>query len=252
MNNAELKTRARADLKGNYWMAFLTTLIFTIIQYVAQNIGQSIGFAVTGTSIDYSKYMQYIQDGDTERATNMVLEAYYNPATSTIVFIIGVLVTLFVLNHITIGHNKAYVNLSKTGAFNIGDLFGGFKNYGSILKTMFFYDLYLSLWSLLFVIPGIVKTYSYYMVPYILAENPGIDTKRAFEISKQTMNGEKGKAFYMHLSFIGWVLLGVIACCIGVYFVMPYPNATYAQFYRYVKQKSLATGIATPADYAEA
>ena len=66
------------------------------------------------------------------------------------------------------------------------------------------------------------------------------------------MNGEKANLFVLGLSFIGWFLLGVLCCCIGCYFVYPYYDASRAEFYAYVKEKSLATGIATPADYGEA
>lgn len=82
-----------------------------------------------------------------------------------------------------------------TGTF--GNLLDGFKSghYGNVVKTMFFYDLYIALWSLLLVVPGIIKSYEYRMVPYILAENPGMDSKQVFEISKRMMNGQKMETF---------------------------------------------------------
>ena len=72
---------------------------------------------------------------------------------------------------------------------------------------MFLRDLFTALWSLLLVVPGIVKHYEYLMVPYIIAENPAMDYKEAFQISKQMMDGEKMEAFIMDLSFLGWYLL---------------------------------------------
>lgn len=250
MTNAEFKTRARADLKGYYWLAFLTTFIYTTLSGLGNSIGQRIGTFITGTSIDYQKYIEYMSKGDSERAMEVISEAYNNPVASMVTSLITLIVVIFVINHLSVGHKIVYLNASDRGSLEIGDLFAGFKHYGKILKTMFFYVLYIYLWSLLFIIPGIVKSYSYYMVPYIMAENPNISTQRAFEISKKTMNGEKGKAFYMHLSFIGWYILGFFACCIGIYFVNPYALATYTQFYKYVKSKALATGIATPEDFA--
>ena len=88
----------------------------------------------------------------------------------------------------------------------------GFLN-GAYLRnvaTIFCRDLYTALWTLCLVIPGIVKSYEYKMIPYILAENPRISRKRAFEISKNMMDGEKWNAFVLDLSFIGWNLLSTI------------------------------------------
>ena len=179
------------------------------------------------------------------------MQTTQNPIFSLLGYAVSICVAIFFLNILIVGMKKMFLRARITRKADIADMFGMFSSYGSVMKTMFFYDLYIWLWSLLFIIPGIIKTYSYYMVPYILAENPGISTDRAFEISKRTMDGEKGKAFYMHLSFLGWYILGFFACCIGIMFVNPYANATYAEFYAYVKQKSLSTGIATPADYGE-
>ena len=82
----------------------------------------------------------------------------------------------------------------------------GFRSghYGNIVLTMFLRDLYIVLWTLLFIVPGIVKSYEYMMVPYILAENPGMDQKEVFQISREMMNGQKWNAFVLDLSFIGW------------------------------------------------
>ena len=75
---------------------------------------------------------------------------------------------------------------------------------------MFLKGLFQGLWSLLFVIPGIIKSYEYRMIPYILSENPNISRKRAFEISKQMMKGNKWDTFVLDLSFIGWQILSGI------------------------------------------
>ena len=253
MENSQLKLNAKAVLKTTYWMSFLATFIFALISGVSSYI-QNFIRGLGGGSVDYNDYIEYMSRGDYDRALESLEGAnqYSNPGLSTLAYIVGIAITIFVLNIISVGLHKLFINARKTRKADLGDMFSMFSSYTPVMKTMFFYDLYIWLWSLLFLIPGIVKMYSYYMVPYIIAENPGIDTDRAFEISKRTMDGEKGKAFYMHLSFIGWYLLGLLACCIGIYFVTPYAQATYTEFYAYVKQKSLATGVATPADYGEA
>lgn len=252
MSISQLKTNARSILKTTYWMYLLACLILTVINscgsYLASMV-QSIGAG----SIDYTDYYEYISEGDYQSAIDELqrISSYSNPVASLLSYAVTIAFSIFVLNIIAVGFRKFFLKARFTRKGDIGDMFSTFSNYGPIMKTMFFYDLYIYLWSLLFLIPGIIKTYSYYMVPYILAENPNIGTDRAFEISKRTMDGEKGKAFVMQLSFIGWYLLGLLACCIGVIFVTPYATATSAEFYAYVKQKSLATGIATPADYGQ-
>jgi len=252
MENSQLKLNAKSVLKTTYWMSFLGIIIYDIIYGVANSISNTI--QGIGADTDTGDYMRYIENGDYERAMQELTEmsSNQNPVFSLLGSIVSICIALFVINILTVGLKKLFLKARVTRTADIGDLFFGFSSYGSVMKTMFFHSLYIYLWSLLFLIPGIVKSYSYYMVPYIVAENPGISTSRAFEISKKTMNGEKGKAFYMHLSFLGWYLLGLLACCIGIVFVDPYANATYAEFYAYVKQKALSTGIATPADFGEA
>lgn len=105
---------------------------------------------------------------------------------------------------------------------------------GNVL-VMFMKSLFVFLWSLLFLIPGIIKSYEYRFVAYIVAENPGIDYKTALAVSRDMTYGHKGAMFVLDLSFIGWFLLGGLLCGIGVLFVYPYYDATYAQLYLRLK-----------------
>ncbi|MEG1409942.1 MAG: DUF975 family protein [Terrisporobacter sp.] len=88
------------------------------------------------------------------------------------------------------------------------------KKLKNSVIIMFLMNLFIYLWSLLLLIPGIVKSYEYRMIPYILSEDPNISRSRAFEISKSMMNGNKWNAFELDLSFIGWYLLSV--CTLGI------------------------------------
>ncbi|MEG2678100.1 MAG: DUF975 family protein, partial [Oscillospiraceae bacterium] len=96
----------------------------------------------------------------------------------------------------------------------------GFKNnsFSKNVTVMLKRDIFIFLWSLLFFIPGVVKAYSYSMLPYILAENPGISGSRALDISKRMTQGEKLNIFILDLSFIGWYMLGALAMGIGIFF----------------------------------
>jgi uncharacterized membrane protein len=102
-----------------------------------------------------------------------------------------------------------------------------------------------TLWFLLLIIPGIVKYYAYRMVPYILADNPEINYKRALELSTRMTKGEKFDIFVLDLSFIGWYLLGTLAFVVGILFVMPYQNATEAELYIILRQNAIQNGFCT-------
>lgn len=103
---------------------------------------------------------------------------------------------------------------------------------------MFCRDLFVSLWSLLFVIPGIIKSYEYRMVPYLMADAPDLTRQEAFRISKDLMYGQKMNAFVLDLSFIGWQILSACTCgLLGVFYVNPYNNATNAELFLELKRQ---------------
>ena len=124
--------------------------------------------------------------------------------------------------------------------FDISHLFDGYRNgqFLRIFTTEFLLGIYVFLWSLLFVIPGLIKIYSYRMVPYILADDPTIGGKDAITLSRQMMNGHKWNAFVLDLSFIGWELLSVLtAGLLGLFYVKPYEAATGAELYKVLKNQ---------------
>ena len=96
--------------------------------------------------------------------------------------------------------------------------------------------MFLFLWTLLLIIPGIVKAYEYRMVPYILAEQPDINYSDAFSISKQMMDGQKMDTFILDLSFIGWTLLETITCGLtGIFWSQPYIDAVNGELYVWLR-----------------
>jgi uncharacterized membrane protein len=115
-------------------------------------------------------------------------------------------------------------------------LFEGFKKsfLNSFLAELLS-KLFIFLWSLLFIIPGVIKFFSYKMVPYIIAENPDIDAIAAITLSREMMNGHKFRLFKLYLSFIGWVLLSILTLGIGLILLLPYVKLSVANFYRELK-----------------
>ena len=163
---------------------------------------------------------------------------------ATVVILIVLVAKVFVGNLLKMGGYRFFI-LNQTAQPGIGTLLDGFRSghYVNIVLTMFLRDLFTALWSLLLVIPGIVKHYEYLMVPYIIAENPAMDYKEAFQISKQMMDGEKMEAFIMDLSFLGWYLLSAVTCgLLAIFYVNPYVQASFAEMYTFNKQKAYQEG----------
>jgi len=106
----------------------------------------------------------------------------------------------------------------------------------NIVKVTFFMQIKLMLWTLLFIIPGIIKALEYSMIPYILAERPDISSEEAFRLSKELTDYQKTELFVLELSFFGWYFLGLLLCGIGIIFVYPYYYATMAELYFKLKE----------------
>ncbi|MGI6166632.1 MAG: DUF975 family protein [Eubacteriales bacterium] len=149
-------------------------------------------------------------------------------------FFIGILI---LWGPITVGVSIAFIGMFRRNKIEFNDMFRTFdSNFGNHLIMGLLYNIFVLLWSLLFVIPGIVASYSYAMAPYILADNPEMDGKAALDASKKLMYGKKGKLFCLHLSFIGWLILsaftfGILYVC----YVDPYMKAAETAFYESIK-----------------
>ena len=114
----------------------------------------------------------------------------------------------------------------------------------SSVGTVFLMGLYIYLWSLLFLIPGIIKGYSYSQTLFIKAENPDIPASRAIELSKIMMEGHKWDMFVLHCSFLGWLLLSAITYnIVGIVYVYPYYYAAMAFAYEEIKMDAASRGV---------
>lgn len=141
----------------------------------------------------------------------------------------------YYLNHIR-GFNPEWKSLYKEGI----------DNYGSYLVTGVLVNVFTFLWSLLFVVPGIIKALAYSQAKYVIHDNPRLKGKEAIEISKRMTNGFKGDLFSMYLSFIGWYILVGLTCGILSIYVTPYVETTAAMYYENLKRYSIENGIVAP------
>jgi len=149
-----------------------------------------------------------------------------SPATifSTAHFILGGVIQL--------GYCKFLLKQHDDRDPEFNDLFSEFGRFGTGFAQNFLRNLYITLWSLLLIIPGIIKALSYAMTPYILAENPGMGANEAITRSRELMDGYKADLFVLRLTFLGWDILAALTLNIGYLWLNPYKNAAEAAFYR--------------------
>ncbi len=230
----ELKERAKIVLKRSYWPAFLVSLILGILG----NRSGSGGSGGIGTS--YSSYNNF-NNFEPEVVISLIMIFI---AVFIIIFLFAFAFKIFVGYPLGVAGRKFYFD-NANGDCNLNNLGYSFRNnkYWNIVKTMLYMNVLIFLWTLLLIIPGIIKGYAYRMVPYILAENPDIDYKKAVEISNLMTYGHKFDMWILDLSFLGWYLLGLLACGIGVVFVRPYHDATNAELYIRLKETSEKKGV---------
>ncbi len=193
MNRLEIKSLAKAQIKGKIGILFVITLLIAVIS--------SIGTFILN-----------------------------------LVPIIGSLAaSILIAAPLSLSSIIIYLGVANGKTPEIKDVFAGFNDLWCAFKVQFLAGLFTSLWSLLFVIPGIIKAISYSMSMYVLAENKGMSALEAIKKSKEMMHGHKMDYFVLGLSFIGWLLLVAITFGIAVIWVGPYMSTTLANFYKKVK-----------------
>lgn len=192
MNRAELKSKAKQQIKGKIGILFVITLIIGVISGLA------------------SLVLSFIPLGGLASAI--------------------IITPAFALSIIRI-----YLNVTAGAKPDVKDAFCGFDDFWSAFKVNFLVALFTFLWSLLFVIPGIVKGYSYSMAMYVLAENKEKPALECINESKAMTNGHKMDLFVLNLSFIGWAILSCITFGIAYIWVLPYMQTTYTNAYHSLK-----------------
>jgi len=145
------------------------------------------------------------------------------------------LTTLIVGPPLTLGLTMIFLGLTRDESPEINTLFSGFSYMGPAILLNIMIAVFTCLWSLLFVIPGIIKAISYSMAYFVLADNPELSAKEALDESKRITSGHIGDLFVLYLSFIPWVLLGAITCGLALIYVVPYMQTTMANYYLELK-----------------
>ena len=227
-NRKELKARGKAAFRANYWPAVLAGFIAIAV------VGG--GYGVVGSRTSSAGAEQGVTSSTAlENIPPEVLLAIFAAVLGVALVTYAVVFLIFSLlfNPLKVGCSRFFL-VNADGPAKLEELLYGYQsNYGNMVKTLMIRDIFLWLWSMLFIIPGAVKSLSYRMVPYILADNPNMSSLEAITLSRQMMNGHKWKTFVLDLSFLGWNFLTILTCgLVGVLYAGPYELATGAELYK--------------------
>ena len=224
----QIKSRAQSLLNMSYGQSILVSLVQMI---VLPAIAGLIGYLSLPASL---------------------LPALFMPAWAGSILISGLVAgiiaafcfTFFLWLPIDVGCRRFFViNHFAPGKTSASEMFYSFRNnqYIRVFKIMFLYEIKIILWSLLLIVPGVVKAYSWRLAPYLAAERPDLSAKEVLNLSKSMMDGKKKDAFIFDLSFIGWYLLACVPL-VGLLYVYPYKASADAGLYIWIRDRSQGTG----------
>lgn len=235
LTSSTLKNRAKNNLRNVYGISIVVTMLYTAIISALSSGGAMISM-FTGGLPYMREIFEAVENGNTDALFSSA--AYrFNVSVSPFASI-GTIGMLVLAGPLMVGLAQFFLHVADRSNPQINDLFAHFKNLGNTLVMYLLTTLFTFLWSLLFIIPGIIAGISYSMAPYILAEHPEIKGSDAIRMSKQMMQGHKGEYFVLQLSFVGWILLCIITCGIGLIFLSPYMSAANAEFFNEVSGKN--------------
>lgn len=206
--NTELRRQGSEALAGRWGTFVAATLLYSIISFFFQAPAQLNDFArnvlMTSAGVGYT--------------------------------LIGtsVVVSLLILP-LTYGYDTIFLRNLRSEPVGVEHMFDGFRDYGRIFITLLWQNVLILLWTLLLIVPGIVKSLAYAQTPYILLDNPKLSTVEAIHLSREMMFGYKGKLFLLLLSFIGWGILCIFTCGVGFLWLAPYMQSSMAAFYEDVR-----------------
>ncbi len=221
MYASDFRARARQSLKGKWGVSVAVGFVASLLMGGVWVSGGS------GAAEDGSGYLSFVN----QKVFLWVLTAFF----------ISTLLALMIGGVIQLGWCKFNLNLINGKEARFGDLFSQFHRLGAGILMNLTLSLFIALWSLLLIIPGIIATYAYAMVPYLMAEFPELRVMDAIRESKRLMKGNKWRLFCLQFSFLGWAFLTVLTFGIGNLWLTPYMHAADAAFYMEVTGRSRQT-----------
>ena len=232
---ADFRSMARGVLQGKWKIAVLVGLVASMLGAV-EGMGPEVKVNIEASNVKASLELAGYTIFSTGGSLNSDLGTLMAGSFTYIMIAILIMgVFYFVLGSvINVGYAKFNLNLVDRleGAFE--NLFAYFSYWKTTVVARVLRGIYVLLWSLLFIIPGIMASLSYAMTEYILAENPEMSASEAITLSKQMMDGNKWRLFCLDFSFIGWDILCSLTLGIGYLWLTPYKQTARAAFYREV------------------
>ena len=227
LTSKELRVKAWKSLKGKYWRAFLVILVLGLLA--------SIGTSLETGSQNLTDMLNLVDPSEMDET--MELGAAVVGTIATVMAVVGMAISLFVGNAADVGLAHYFI-LNTDSKPSFADAFYGFKvKYLRNIGTLLLVGIKIVLWSCLLLIPGIIKSVEYSIIPYILADDAEITSKEAFRKAKEMMMGNKWRLCKLYISFFGWFVLCVVTCGLGTPFLLPYVSAANAEFYAELKNK---------------
>lgn len=227
---SEYKNFAGQQLVGNWGRGAVATLINAVILGVVSLICQ---FIFGGSEAPSGDFMDTLQSMKSDLASNVL--------------------SIFLLP-LLFSYSVFFLNICRGSKPYYSELFNGFRTgYVKYTGTLFLVWLYSFLWTLLFVIPGVVKSYSYSMTSFVMKDNPELKYNAAIDESMRLMQGHKMQLFLLDLSMIGWAILSCLTLGVGFFFLCPYNQTAHAAFYEDLKKEAGKEVETEPeADFQEA
>ena len=233
---SDFRSIARDALKGRWGIAVIAGLLASLLGAIGAT-GPQVKLNITdnGASINFmfGNQQVYSSVGGWVPELNAFI---VGGAIYMIVLALAMAAVLFVLGSvISLGYSRFNLELvDRQNEAQIGTLFGYFPHWKKAAIAKLLQSVYVVLWSLLLIIPGIMASYSYAMTDYILAEHPDMTASEAIERSKEMMSGNRFRLFCLEFSYIGWSILCGFTMGIGYLWLRPYKQAAIAAFYREV------------------
>ena len=258
-DRVQIKQQAKQNFHAMYGLSIGAFVLFLVLSnpfnlfYNIYNTIASIGIlgfdeilksaqSITGvnTSFGMSESMVVFSN-----ATNYITDTFL---WSSLIGQVSLVFSIFLLPPVWVGYSGFCTKIYKGEQTSIKSMFDiGFNNYWRKVGGILWMQLFVFLWSLLLVIPGIIKSFAYFMTPYILADSKNVTAKQALKLSMRMTKGYKGEIFIMQLSFIGWSLLSALTFGIlGILYVNPYIYTSYAGIYAELKQSAILNGTILP------
>lgn len=242
--NLDFKFEARRALRGNWGRAVLSTIVYVLIVSAVScpvlYSGYQMQDQVAGLTNGNGAVFQASDSASAQQLLDASMKTSSASASTT-------LLQILILLPLTLGLTNSFKVLLVNGDGHIvrNAIKIGFRPFWKNVWGMLLMNILIGLWTLLLIVPGIIKAFSYAMTPYILHDNPELSASEAIHRSRMMMSGHKFDLFWLYLGFIGWIFLCILTAGIGFLWLVPYMETAQAAFYQDIKAEyELKGGLA--------